>query len=282
MSKSEHSGLRSVAARRRDWRERQQRSRENGGSSAYLAKTRSTPHCDSFSWAIRRQLRQRTRVRDLVHGGLQVDVETVVARAIVALSGYTGPKSGDPKLAAAAKVIGARVVQRIVADRVWWTGSGACPGAMTSPMRTMASPWGRMAIPWTKTTISSLMMASDDVMTGKRTRPMSRQWTAHRTTWNSAIPRSGPPSWPSVTRPKNRRGVSSRYSAETCHAPPATVSDRPPAAGRWTARSPEAAEPAAAWAPRGATTSVRPAPSRSRPRRTRRARARAASRRSPG
>ncbi len=82
---------------------------------------------EALAWTIRSGLRHRTRVRDLVEGKMAVDVETVVARAIYMLTGYSGPRTGDPGLAALAKVVGARVAKRLTDDRHWWVGGWRVP-----------------------------------------------------------------------------------------------------------------------------------------------------------
>jgi len=86
---------------------------------------------DAFAWAIRRQLRRRTKVSDLVAGGLLVDVTQVVSRAVQRLSGHA-PGDNDRSSLTRAKVIGSRVVERLTADRVWWSGQWAVPYSTTA------------------------------------------------------------------------------------------------------------------------------------------------------
>lgn len=134
---SERSPSQEAAARRRAAAERKRRSREGMRASGVPRQDQvDAALADAFAWAIRRQLRRRTRVTDLVAGGMHVDVTTVVSRAVQRLSGHA-PGDDDRSSLTRAKVIGARVVERLVADRVWWSGAWAVPYS-TTPLRGVA------------------------------------------------------------------------------------------------------------------------------------------------
>ncbi len=127
MSLNESRVPKTAAQRRADARARKARSREN----MRLQGVPSQPQidaalADAFAWAIRRQLTRKTSARDLVHGGLRVDVTTVVSKAIQRLSGYH-PGETDRGGLVRAKVIGARVVDRLAAGRIWWIGRWRVP-----------------------------------------------------------------------------------------------------------------------------------------------------------